>query len=223
MNGAGAPTGRTRTWLRVAVMVDITVVILEVLGFGIVIGMDGLTELIYYTIDSNILAGVACAIGAMYGIRRLTDGTPVPEWVGVLKFCAAVCLALTFIVVICFLLYMYNGDVDFLLVQGAMPIHHIICPFLVTISYVLFDSGKNVGIREMIISLVPFSVYGMIMFPLNFLHIMDGPYQFLRVYAHSMFITVSWVVALTGIALIVAGLIAMARNMIDGKFIEDNQ
>lgn len=52
----------------------------------------------FFTIESNVLAAVALAIGGVWALRQKSDATPEPQWLAVLLVCASTYMIVTGVV-----------------------------------------------------------------------------------------------------------------------------
>ena len=110
------------------VIANILIVLLELIGTALSF-RNGVSVLIWYTVESNILALIA----SMCLLVTFFICGSVPEWVKLLRYSATVCLAVTFLVVVLVLTpwavpYGMVGDV---LYKGPQIYHHILCPIYI--------------------------------------------------------------------------------------------
>lgn len=194
--------GPSRQRLVALLVVDALAVALELIGLGIAFSQRGLGIFEMYTEDSNVLALIACVVGAAFCWRELSGGGVAPRWVHVLKFVGASCLAVTFLTVVCVLVPMMcmagQDGVGAMLLTGSMPFMHVICPILVIGSFVLLDEGRDLAVADIRIALVPTIVYALVAIALNLARVIEGPYPFLRVYAQPVWASVLWVCLMMG-------------------------
>lgn len=186
----------------IAVALNVLLVVFELVSFPSVWREYGWGQFLFYTEDSNYLALVACALLAMFQLRALRGKGTVPVWVRYMKYFAVLGLTLTFLVVMFVLLP--TLDAKMLLLEGAMPFHHVICPLLAVIGFLLFDDTPIPGKRARLIALIPTLVYAVILVALNILRITEGPYPFLMVYKQSLFMSFLWAVIVLGMAWVIA-------------------
>lgn len=203
MAGNGQGTGVSAHGRLVAILVvDMLAVAFGLVGLGLAFSQRGLGTFEMYTEDSNIIALVACAIGAAFCWRELSGGGVVPRWVHVLKFVGASCLAVTFVTVICVLVPMMcmagQDGVGAMLLTGSMPFMHVFCPILVIGSFVLLDEGRDLAVGDVRIALLPTIVYALAVITLNLVRVIEGPYPFLRVYDQPVWASVLWVCLMMG-------------------------
>ena len=116
----------------------------------------------YFTIDSNILAAIACAITAGFSVRSLKRGKDaVPAWALTLKFVGTVAVGVTFFTVAFFLgpILGYGA-----MVAGANLLLHLTSPVLAMLAYIMFDSGDRLRFPHALTGLIPTVIYGALYF-----------------------------------------------------------
>lgn len=122
----------------------------------------GVRKLVFYTVDSNILAALALLITLPFKYRRLVNGGPLPLFCVLLTFAGVVSTTVTFMTVILFLGPtmgfggMYEGNNFFL---------HLLCPVLAVLSFVFdISSDKKFKFRYTPIAVIPTAVYAAVYF-----------------------------------------------------------
>lgn len=195
-----------------SLLINLVIIVLEVIGLVLSIqGMGwGLFE--YYTQDSNILGLIACLIYAGYTIAALRRGESCPPvWVKRLKYIATCCLMVTFIVVIT-VLAPTMGGYGTLLFDGAMLYHHTLCPLLALLGLLLFEGEPKLERRDALYALIPTALYAIVAIILNLLHVIDGPYPFLKVNSQPVWMSIMWAAVILGGAYGVAWLVRVGSN-----------
>ena len=113
---------------------------------------------IFFTVDSNILAALACLLCLPFHIRSLIKGKRVlPMWAKVLKFTGAVAVAVTFFTVILFLGPTMGYASMF---AGTSLYLHLICPLAVMFSLIFLDSDQKIPLVFLPFGLLPTLIYG---------------------------------------------------------------
>lgn len=189
---------------------NVLIFILELIGGYLYLQRGGLNFIQFFTEDSNTYAMIACLILAIEEYRLLKNEIPsLPHWTALLKFIAAVCLTLTFLVVIFVLIPIQGGKdgVYFFLINGSMLYHHLLCPILVFVSFLWIDPLEPVTMKDVRLSLVPTLIYAGILILLNLAKVVDGPYPFLRVYQQPVYMSLLWVMVILGGAYAIAWLL----------------
>ena len=113
----------------------------------------------YFTNESNIFCGVAALILAVDGIIALKKGRSVFQRIPLLlKYAGTVLVTITFLVVFCFLSFLFGG-LGFLL-SGANFYLHFAGPVLSIVSFTAFDRGIQVKIKHILFSILFVALYG---------------------------------------------------------------
>ncbi len=124
----------------------------------------------FFTIDSNILCAITCAIMLVFNIRRLKDNNLVtPQWAVIAKFLGMNSVMVTFLVVVVGLTPMnvfMNGKPLFDLYTENSFFLHFLCPVMAFISVVIFEKWDNFDKKYMWLELCAVIVYGLVYFPL---------------------------------------------------------
>ena len=169
----------------------IVVIALELRGLWIAGSERGwLPLLAFYTQISNMLATIASVLLVVLG---------QPGWVTALRY-TSVCMLLMTAAVTVLVLVPMGGDPHKLLWSGNGNYHHVLCPALSSISYVLFEQHA------------PATALALPVAWLNARRVVDGPYPFFRVHNQSKLATVLWVLVLLVAVSVISGLVlAVAR------------
>ena len=122
----------------------------------------------FFTIDSNILCAITCAIMLVFNIRRLKDNNLVtPQWAVIAKLLGMNSVMVTFIVVVIGLTPMnmiMNGKPLFDLFTENSFFLHFLCPVMAFISVVIFEKYDDFDKKYMWLELVAVIVYGIVYF-----------------------------------------------------------
>ena len=126
----------------IQIIINIILIILEIIGFILVIQEFGLKTLEYYTEDSNFLLLVSSIIILIY----LLSDRKLPSWLNGLRYVSIVSTTLTFIVVVTVLSWTTDWGLHYLLFEGSMLYHHTLCPLMALASFILLEKydGLNV-------------------------------------------------------------------------------
>ncbi|MDD3243802.1 MAG: hypothetical protein PHD32_08785 [Eubacteriales bacterium] len=170
----------TKTLLWVCFALNAAAAVFAALG----VGGEGWEMLRYYTLDSNLLGLAASAACALCAARQALTGKQPPRWVRLLKYTAACCLGVTFLVVL-LVLAPIDGvrGYERMFLRGTGLYHHLLCPVLVVGSFLLFDRVPLPPAKAAALALIPTGLYAVVLVALNVLRLITGPYPFLRVYA----------------------------------------
>lgn len=183
--------------LILAAACNIAVIILE--GIGFFYHNDGITLSVFYTNDSNILALFAAAIWLM---ALCCGKNPPPHPIMLLKYTATVCLCLTFLTVVCFLAPL--SGYRFMLFHGAMLYQHLLCPILMSVSFLFFEEYSNIRKTDVLITTIPTVLYGAITIGMNLHGSLHGPYPFLLVREQPLRQSILWGVGILAVTIGIA-------------------
>lgn len=180
----------------IARLLCLIILLMELRGLALSITSRKWMILIFYTQLSNLAAAASAALLLVVG----------PEsWVTVLRYLSTCMLVMTFLVTVCVLVPM-GGDPKKLLWSGSGLYHHVLCPILCTVSYVIFE--QHAALSWLWLPPAVTLVYGLVMLYLNAREKVDGPYPFFRVRHQSARATVLWMAALM---VVVTGISALIR------------
>lgn len=210
-------------FLITAVAINFAIFVLEVVGIFLSAFAYGWGLFVYYTQLSNIFALLVSASFVTYGICVIVSKSYIiPLWLKLLRFMVTCCLAVTMIVVFVVLIPMIGeGGFRLMVLVNATPYHHLICPLLSIISFIFFELKPELNLKHTVLALVPTIIYGLVMFLLNLLRVVEGPYPFLLVYNQPWFMTIVWAIAIFGLAYTIGWALYFANAKI-GKVINKN-
>ena len=102
----------------------------------------GLSALKYYTVDSNILAGITSLLFVVYECLVLKKRiNTIPKFVYILKYISTVAVSLTFLVTLFYLAPSFGKHFWFLY-QNSNLFFHLLVPILCFISFTIFEKTK---------------------------------------------------------------------------------
>ena len=172
---------------KLALIISILIVILEIVAFGRSILVTRDFSLAYYTNDSNILALISSLLFIAFYHKD-------SELVKDIRFVATACLTVTILVVIFVLCPMYNFNYKLFMFTDNFLIFHTIVPILSIFSYVALEDRSKKNYLCFFFTLI----YSIILLGLNVLCLIEGPYPFLMVRNQSPLMTLLWGVILVG-------------------------
>jgi hypothetical protein len=117
------------------------------------LGSRGARALRYFTVDSNILMGVAAVIAAV-----LRAGKKSPLWMTALLLVSAASVMLTFLVVALFLSPLVPTGYFSLFRRYNFCLHFLI-PVLGALAFIFFEDARRLRFRANILSLIPVGLY----------------------------------------------------------------
>ena len=201
------------TRIQLAIAANIVIVVLELIGTRMSLSNGGAKNFIWYTVLSNVMALAASACYAVCGL--LGKGGEPPQWVSLLKYGAAVCLSVTFLVVVFVLvpMAMPSGTAADVLYKGPQIYHHILCPLISAASFVFLEPAPLGGMKLLLIAAAPTLLYATVFVILNLAKVVHGPYPFLYVYEQPWFMSVFWFAAIVGLSAgLAAGLLKLSQH-----------
>ena len=125
-------------------------------GNGSILSRQGAESLKYYTVLSNIFAGMTAVLTAVF---MLSAGRAkmLPYWVGVLKYSSAVSVGLTFLVVMVFLGPRMSYPPLF---KGPLLCLHAVGPLLTILSFAVNPMIPRMGFPASFLAVIPTVFYG---------------------------------------------------------------
>lgn len=166
---------------KIALTINIAIVLLELIAFGRNIIVDHGIAVEYYTNDSNIIALISSLLFIILYKKN-------NELTKDLRFIATSCLSVTFLVVIFILCPMYNFNYKLLMFTDNFFIFHTVVPILSIISYIVFEEKSSKDYLCLAVTII----YAIILVILNAIGIVDGPYPFLMIRNQSIITTLLW-------------------------------
>lgn len=204
-----SPAARRR--LLTAFLLNLAVVVMELWATYLSAVRNGSGLFQYYTEDSNLFALAACALCAFYQGRALKTGAALPAWVCILKYIAACCLTVTFVVVVCILAPSLEdagqSGYRLMLLTDSMLYMHLLCPIAAFVSFVFLETQPLDRKHAFRYALIPTLLYAVVSIILNIARVLDGPYIFLRVYEQPVWLSCVWVAVILGGAGLIAWLL----------------
>ena len=135
-------------------------------------------SLMYFTVESNLLVGVAAFIAAIFAIISLVKKQALPKAVNVFKLIATVGVALTLITVAFVLAPMHgwNFPTQFggFKIDKIEFIYHLIVPSISIITYFFFDTGKGTKWTVNFLSIIFPLLYGVFYVVNHYVNFVEG-------------------------------------------------
>ncbi|MCQ2513641.1 MAG: hypothetical protein MJ089_00930 [Ruminococcus sp.] len=211
--------------LKIALVLNILIVILEFIGLIIAIGRYGSELTVFYTNDSNICSLIASAIFIPFLVKAIQkeDANVIPRWVSLLKFLIVTCLAVTFLIVITVLAPTHEDGYVHMLFKYDLLYFHTLCPILSIVSFIFFEPIHNYNIKHSIIGTAPTLLYAIIAVILNITKVIYGPYPFLHVYEQSIIMSVIWFAVILFLAFIVNLILRLLNRKLSGAEYKKNK
>lgn len=198
-----------------AVIINISIIMMELYAFIVCLKNDGISCFKYYTQDSNLFLMFASIIYTIYAITD-KDDKQSPHWITLLKYSATVCVSTTFLVVITILAPIMGGY-KVMVIDGTMKFHHLICPILALITFIFLEKHELNVKKDALLAMIFTVAYGIVAVSLNIFKIMDGPYPFLKVYEQSLLMSIMWVILMNGSTYLLNISIGYLNNYLNKK------
>lgn len=173
----------------------LVVLVLEIKGLSLSFRERRWNVLIYYTQISNIAAALSSALLLVFD---------QPVLVRAVRYVSTCMLIMTLLITV-FVLIPMGGNAKKLLWSGNGLYHHVLCPVISSVSYIIFESHASAGMIWIPVAVT--AVYGGIMLYLNWIRYVDGPYPFFHVHKQSVLATVLWTAALLAVIAAVSALV----------------
>ena len=165
---------------KIALILNILLILFEVVGFIIAYtNGEGLSPALY-TEDSNLICLFASLMYVIYYCR----GKSTNKTVHFFRFMTTLNLVLTFLVTL-FLLSSDYGLYE-IMIQNEFKFFHTLCPTISLVSYLFFEKYRSHKANIMIKAPIFTVLYGVVMYTLNITKLYNGPYEFMKVYEHSL-------------------------------------
>ncbi len=176
------------------------IVLFEIFGFLINYAFHGRISFEYYTQDSNLFALITSSLFCYF----LISNSPVPTWLKRLKYASTVGLVITFIVVVFVLGPMLHFNYYHLFFPNSLFYHHLICPILSFITFLFFDDLDTLEKIDSIKVLSFTLFYTIVLVPLNYFGIVEGPYPFLMVKNQPILRSLGWIFVIFGTSFLIS-------------------
>lgn len=197
-------------------ILNIIIVILEIIGFVLIFNQLKFGFFIYYTQCSNLLLLITSCM-LIYGLikelkgEKLKIDSKLIKVFEILRYTACLSVFVTILVVLTVLGPIYPEGYYGILIKGSMLYHHLLCPVLAIVSFILFEKYKFDSI-DVIRSLYFTVLYSIVLLTLNIAKVVDGPYPFLKVYNQPVITSVLYFVGIIGGALLLSYLFRLCNG-----------
>jgi hypothetical protein len=126
----------------------------------------------YFTVDSNILAGIVALVYLIYSARNKRN--VMPRWLSFLKLAATTGVTLTMMVTVCFLAPVSDRGF-FALFKNSNLFLHFVIPVLCIISFIFFEPvEKQLRFSHTLIGIIPMFIYSIFYTTNVLLHLENG-------------------------------------------------
>ena len=215
---------RNENRLLSALVLNILVIVIEAYSFFVTLFMKknfSLDYFKYYTHISSTFALVASVLISVELTREITSPLKRTRVLFRRIRYISVCMqSLTMLVVLCIILPTDLISGTFSLYRYANVGEYFVCPVLSLVSMIVFGDYRGVTKKNALIALVPSVVYASVMTMLNILRIVDGPYDFIRVYNQPVYMSIFWAVVIIGGAYGINRLIMFLSRRVNQKYVK---
>lgn len=135
----------------------IVAVLMMFFGDGGVLASSRWSSFKYFTIQSNVFAGLASLFSLIYILVKRKE--EYPGWLAVIKLVSVTSVGVTFVVVMTYLGAVYGYP--FLFNRANLFLHGII-PVLAIVFYILFEPKMKLKFTMNLYSMIPVTIYGII-------------------------------------------------------------
>ena len=174
-----------------SIIINIATIIMGIVGFRIAFRFRGWKIFMFYTEISN-------AVGLLSSILYLCGYVHAPTW----RYLACVMLTMTFLISL-FILSPSEGSVKKVMLEAHCLYFHTLIPLLTGFSYIFLEPHSNAWYLPVVITLM----YGCIMFYMNYINKVTGPYPFFMVHKLGYKKSLMWFLCLLGVIIILSLLI----------------
>ena len=133
----------------------------------------GIKLLKFFTIQSNIFAGIMSMLYIIFAIREQRLNKQMPKIIYILKYIATIDLIITFLVVALFLGFI-TDEGYFSLYVNANFFFHFAIPLINFVCFVWFDKSFDLKIKHTFIGLSHILLYSVFYISVVLSHITDG-------------------------------------------------
>lgn len=190
----------------IIIILNIFICVLNIIGFMRLTEPFTLYTFRYYTFCSNLLAIINAIIVGVFVYRYNKSRFTFPKGVYIFNYVITVSLMLTMIVVFFVLIPMYGkgGVKNYLTGDIRSLAFHLISPILSIIIFILIRKYNSLQVADIFIPFIPTVMYAIILLILNILKIVDGPYDFLKIYNQPIHMTIFWIFCILGDNLLIS-------------------
>lgn len=149
--------------IAIIIMVIIATIImmagLQILGHSKTLTEEGFYALQFFTVDSNLLAGISSVIIIVYYLLIMKNKiNEIPKWVSILRLCSVVGVSVTMMTTV-FYLGFIAPDGYFSMFYNANLFYHLLVPLFCIISFVLFEEELLLPKKVCYYGLFPTAIY----------------------------------------------------------------
>ena len=168
---------------KISLIFSIIIVILAIVGSVFCFGeiylvytkpLDhGIRLLKFFTVQSNVLAGITSLVYIIYLLRENKTQKPIPKAVYILRYIATIDLVVTFLVVALLLGFIVDEGY-FSLYVNANFFFHFAIPVLNLISFIVFEKPQKLNFKDTFIGITHIILYSIFYITVVLLNYHDG-------------------------------------------------
>lgn len=133
----------------------------------------GIKLLKFFTVQSNVLAGISAIIYVIFLLRENKTNKKIPMWVHIARFIATIDLVITFLVVALFLGFITDEGYLSMYVNANF-LFHLIIPILSFVSFSFFENAPKFNIKHVFIGLIHLFAYAIFYLIVVVTHMQNG-------------------------------------------------
>ncbi len=193
--------------LVLSIVLNIAFIAAEVWAFITLFKDFGWSLIQQFGMLSNIVAVIASLVGLVFTVLALLKGDSfIPMTVKFVKYIAATAMALTFVMIL-FLLApraAFDGDSFFAYYAFPLFITNLICPVLSIVDFIFLSPSERLEGYHFIMTLLPAVIYMIVLFILNGIGTVQGPYYFLEIKSYPVIVNILMFIVVTVLDVTVA-------------------
>ena len=134
----------------------------------------GFAEFKYFTVDSNVFAGIVSLVTLVYFLCHRKENTVgLPRWLYILKLAATAGVTLTMMVTVFFLAPTSSNGYFSLFLNSNLFMHFLI-PVLCIVTFIFFERTPDIPLRLTLLGTVPMLLYTVFYCTNIMLHLENG-------------------------------------------------
>ncbi|MCR5786840.1 MAG: hypothetical protein K6G28_03995 [Acholeplasmatales bacterium] len=201
----------------IGIVLNSLMIIFEIIAAAHFIYNNGFYDFRFYTLCSNALGGVVSLLWLIQILFKV-ENKKFKDIVKYFSYTAAICLTVTFIIVLIVLVPMAAGKIGFwssfkhYVLESPNLFQHLICPILFVVTFMYnyeFTYSKNH--KDNLIACIATLVYAVIVLILCIARAVEPPYPFYDVYNQPWYMSVFWAIVVLGITYLISMLVKFVK------------
>ena len=195
-----------------ALVANIVLIAVEIIGFRLIVIENGKIDFFYYTEIANAVSLIAAIAYVVFMLICTFKEFEMPKTISLLKYTSVISLMVSLIIVLVVLVPYYDNAYVYLLFNGSNLFHHTLAPLIALVSFVFIEEHHIKGLIDNAIGISVTLLYGVTFTILNATKVVTGPYPFLMVYKNSFGMSVVWFLGIIGGAFLLAQLLEFVSS-----------